>query len=653
MDKTNKAPLPNNATLVSGETLISKKLVKGSILHDKLLEKLKDCFALSYKTMSTFYNQWEKYEKIYDAEAYKCEADKIPEFKFPEAFTQIDTIKTYIKSVLFAQSPMFHIQGVESDDVSSAELIETVIDYQIRNMDVRKVLNTLIQDALLYNIGIIRNEWTEEWGWVQIDDPTFGIIRDFRKVYQGNRASNIEPYNYFPDPRVIASNVNEGEFVGFTYDKSFNDLYKYSAVGQFFNIEYVKEEYASIIDGRIRHNSNVSSILYNNKGESIQGASIYGEQVTGDGDNKDRVEMAQIEIELVPSQYGISDNNIPEKWIFTIANRDTIVQAEQYSCQHGKFSAIPLVPYNDGHSFISKGLISRVEAYQEGESWLFNSHLQNVVRILNNNLVVDPELINVADISYSRPGNIIRTNPGNSGIPVSQGIMQLQVQDVTGTHMIDIESMRGIVQKITGANDNFMGTATASRKTATEVRAMNGMAGTKLSELTADIYAYCIKPWVEQMVANTQQYMNEALVLRIAGKSNINSNKPVQISREDIQGKFDYIMPDITNPPDRMAELALWKEFFMGIAQSPELMQTFDIVQVFMEMAKKANIKNVKDFIRQDTQNKQPTPQQQVASVFGGGSQQQQQSTNISEDPMQNMNTAGESTLEGMFGGIR
>ena len=127
------------------------------------------------------------------------------------------------------------------------------------------------------------------------------------------------------------------------------------------------------------------------------------------------------------------------------------------------------------------------------------------------------------------------------------------------------------------------------------------------------------------MVANTQQYMNESLVLRIAGKSNINGNKPVQISRDDIQGKFDYIMPDITNPPDRMAELALWKEFFMGIAQSPELMQTFDIVQVFMEMAKKANIKNVKDFIRQNQQNTQPTPEQQVASVFGGRSGQQQQ----------------------------
>jgi hypothetical protein len=52
---------------------------------------------------------------------------------------------------------------------------------------------------------------------------------------------------------------------------------------------------------------------------------------------------------------------------------------------------------------------------QEMMSWMLNSHLFNVRAVLNNTLVVNPQMVDMEDLKKKGPGRVIKLKPAAFG----------------------------------------------------------------------------------------------------------------------------------------------------------------------------------------------------------------------------------------------
>src|SRR5690606_10832997 len=100
-----------------------------------------------------------------------------------------------------------------------------------------------------------------------------------------------------------------------------------------------------------------------------------------------------------------------------------------------------------------------VEELQNLIDFLFTSHIANVKRVINDNLVVDPSMVNIHDVLDNKPGKVIRLRRrvwGKGGI--RDVIDQLKVTDVTQGHVQDAVFLQGLLQQFTAATDPVQGT---------------------------------------------------------------------------------------------------------------------------------------------------------------------------------------------------
>src|SRR4029450_4008882 len=111
------------------------------------------------------------------------------------------------------------------------------------------------------------------------------------------------------------------------------------------------------------------------------------------------------------------------------------------------------------HVSSSPGTITHVEALQDYLSWLWNSHAENVGRTLNNQLIVDPPVIETQDLLQPPPGlraRIRREYQGRPGV-LDAALKQLPMVDVTRTHGQDMAGAIDIMQGVAAAPENAQG----------------------------------------------------------------------------------------------------------------------------------------------------------------------------------------------------
>jgi hypothetical protein len=61
-------------------------------------------------------------------------------------------------------------------------------------------------------------------------------------LYEGNTLDNIDPYRYLPDPNYGITDLQRGDFVGWTETVSYSDLLtrERNERGNVFNVKYLK-----------------------------------------------------------------------------------------------------------------------------------------------------------------------------------------------------------------------------------------------------------------------------------------------------------------------------------------------------------------------------------------------------------------------------
>lgn len=592
---------------------------EGKKLHDTVKDFLTKKIEASESEMSRFHSRWAVNEmKVqayitlpdYEKVLKQMNQDKgappvaVP-VVVPFAYAAHSTIVTFLIHTFAGRRPLFPLGTYKDEAVDAARNMEEVIQYQADHARLVKKLWQHFSDIGLYGVGAFWNEWCVKTAMrtsriqvpvTSIDGGTTLQSRRERKkrtVYEGNEVENVDPFLFYPDPRVPMSEVNRrGEFVFYRTFVSKLALKK-MALQEDSGIEYIDK----IPPGSAEMNK--SGTPWSNRSLISGGEPIPGRESLHTPGTEDQAEyfiqLDQGTIEIIPKDLGIDDSETPEKWFFILANKHQVIAAERVDDDHDMHRVAVSEPTGFGYGFGQPAMMDFIAPIQDLISWFVNSHVDNVRLALNNMFIYDPSMIERKDLERPGPGKAIRLKQSAYGQDVKNAVMQLQVFDVTGNHPENVELMMRLGQLMLGFNENVMGVPQqGGRKTATEMRIAGEAAVSRLALLARIISSQSITDLTEQQVLNTQQYLSDEFAMTVLGEN----GRKILVTPEHLVGDFTYVVHDGLLPPDRLALFQIWKEGTEAIAQDQELRATFDLAKMVEYTMELGGARNIEQFRR-------------------------------------------------------
>ena len=124
----------------------------------------------------------------------------IDQIKTPYSRSISDTICTY-NLAIFGGAPPFRIEPTSRDTSrKSARILERRLHHNMRRVGYEQRLYQIFLDNNRYGMAPVANFYGKD----------------------GNVPVNIDPWAYFPDPRVTAQNRHEADFIGLQNMGQFN-----------------------------------------------------------------------------------------------------------------------------------------------------------------------------------------------------------------------------------------------------------------------------------------------------------------------------------------------------------------------------------------------------------------------------------------------
>lgn len=584
-------------------------------LHKKILKEVIDRRNFSARKMTDYHRRWDEQDEVVrayvpetettkkarDGKRFKREFDYIS-LELPYSFAIIMTAHTYWSSVFLSRNPVYQFTARHGEGQDKVMAVEAIMDYQLL---VGKQLPTLynwIYDMAKYGLGIVGNYWDKEEvtvaSYVEQERTILGIgtgkmekvrVEETLIGYEGNKLYNIRPYDFFPDPRVPIFEFQEGEYCGRDTTASFLSL---SADG-YINIPEAQRAG--------RSGSSSGTILTDTEGTSQMERPVQPDEEQGPGVSTAHIH--EMIIRIVPQVWGLDPSRKVEMWVFTISNQDTVIGARPLGLYHNKFP-YAVIEYGMGASeFVKLSMIDVIRPLTDSLSWLFNVHFFNVRKALNDVRVVDPSRITMSDVLRPGAGGVIKLKPAAYGTDPRLALHQLEVHDVTRTHLHDSQFVETMIQRVTGVADNVMGMVNNSgRKTATEVRTSTGFSTNRLKTPAEYASAVGWGPISAMMLQNTQQMYDGEKMFRIAGglvadgKPREDGGNGITVSPDAISGFYDFVPVDGNLPIDRLAQANLWKELLVQLSAVPQLALEWDIGGMLGHVMKMSGERNIDRF---------------------------------------------------------
>ena len=587
-----------------------------SRFHEELRSKIWQRAIESRRVISKRYDSWNEVDKVLTT--YIPLSDKEHSVKdkdsrkpvsiiFPYSYSNLESLLTYMLAA-FGQDPMFQYEGIEDSDTIGAMLMEQVVRLHCIKTKVLLKLHTILRDNFSYGIGIGIPEWVKRYGKVPIkssittiDDlgnETTEQMVDYVDglTFEGNALNNIDPYLWLPDPSVDSSSIQEGEFVGWVErDNYMNMLSEESNDKDIFNVKYLR--------GKTDKRSTLA--IDNSQRETKFGGSprSLNNGMTSTTNPVDNINMY---INLVPKEWNLGSGEYPEKWLFRLSADDIITRCHRTNHYHGMYPMAVASSEFDGYSTTPISRMEILNGLQGVLDFLFNTHIANTRKALNDMFVVDPYLININDLKDPEPGKLIRLRRPAWGHGVKDVVQQLQVNDITRLNIADSTYITQWMDRISKTDQSMSGQVRQSgpeRLTGREFAGTRSSAVSQLQRIAMIVGMQFMQDIGEMFAVHTQQYMTQETVVKITGRyeEQLKAQFGADVTRAkvsplDLAVNYDLVVRDGSIPGGNFSES--WVQLFNIIAQHPELHQSFDITRIFTYIAGQLGAKNVEDFKR-------------------------------------------------------
>lgn len=591
-------------------------LQPSSTLHQKLVKEVYQRALESSTEMSKRYSSWKKVDQTLtayirldeDEETIKSKDDRKPvSIVVPYSYATLETILTYFVSA-FLEDPIFRYLGSGPEDTIGAILLEKVIEQHTTNFKVALNLHTMYRDSLSYGMGVVTPTWDKKWGWkTVVQDAGFMSalfsrfiqtgkerIREECILFEGNRLKNVDPYMFLPDPNVPIHDVQQGEFVGWIEQTNYMKLLELEKNDpNVFNVKYLKD----------MGSQGGSSQFNKSKTESGRGTK-YGVGTTTSGSSTTPIDVIWMYWTLVPKDQKMGSSEYPEKWLVGLAADKVVICAKPLTLNHNMYPVAVCAPDFDGYSSTPVSRLELMYGMQEGLDWLFNSHISNVRKAINDMLIVDPSLINMADLEDPKPGKLIRMRRAAWGRGVQNAVMQLPVTDITRQHITDASVIVDFMQRTSAATDSLSGMVRKSgeRVTAAETTGTRTSALSRLTKAAKIASLQAMQDIGYMFASHTQQLMTQDVWIKATGTWQDVLRKEYGeemklVTPYDIAVDYDIVVKDGSTQGGEYSES--WVEIFRILSQQPQLYQAFDMVRIFKHIARIMGAKDVNEFTMQ------------------------------------------------------
>lgn len=625
----------------------------GSLVHSKLRDMIWDKSQASQRTMESRYESWEKvddsltgYIKLDDVERNRKSNDsrKPVSVVIPVNYATREVLLTYLVSA-FLNNPIIKIDGVGPEDVIGAALMEIVLQQQNSRAKAGLALHTSWMDSLTYGFGAVAVSWDVKTGFKTVlqDDGAIGAfgmlgrifgrqaeqqrIREEAVLWEGNKLENIDPYNYLPDPDVPTHKVQDGSFVGWITRSNRMDLISDETNDpELFNARFLDRLQSGggrstlLVHTRSnRHRNRLKGIAENSEGEPVDVINMY--------------------IKLIPKEFGLGDKDVPEKWFFKLAGDEVILQAQPLGLDHDMFPVAIAVPQYDGYSVSPLSHMEMLQDMQVTVNWLFNAHMMNVSKAVNDVIIVDPSLINIKDLEDPQPGKIIRTRQRGWGKGVGDGIKQLNINDITRGNAADAAFLINTIRDTAGAADSISGIArnTSERVSAQEAMGVRSGALSRLEKMARIIGMQSLQDVGYMEASHVKQLLSEDTYAKIVGRHEqllieeygenvIKHRYPVK--PQDLLVDYDIDVGDgsIVSGEFIQPLIQLWQGL---LSAPPEVQAEYESTRLFSHIMRIAGVRNLDDFKKSQQQQAQALAQAQFDVQPDAQVAQQAQAGNI------------------------
>jgi hypothetical protein len=594
-----------------------KEIRFGTEEHRQVLEAVRQRRKMSFDGMSTRYGAWSDMEERFrayikptagDLKRTDQKRDGKPSYVtlvVPYDYAILLTLHTYITAVFLGRNPVFQYDGRHGETSAQVDAVEAIINYQQMVGEWLVPLYIWLMDGPKYGIGILGSQWVDE-SVVTTEsarEPVsyFGIntgrTRDVRRTiripgYSGHRLFNVRPQDWFPDPRVSISRFQEGEFCGRRANVGWNTIIRRQQQGVYYNIDALKAN-SVMKDSNLRDRGSSQLVLPD---EMETWYVSPGQGTDKSKDIKNNIDLFELEVELIPKTWKLGTSDSPEKWVITVANEAVIVSAEPLGLYHDKFTFDVIEHEVEGYALSKRSLLEVLAPMNDTLSWLFNSHMHNVRKVMNDNLIIDPSGVVVKDFTDPLAGRLIRLKPEAYGKDARAYVHQLQVTDVTQNHLRDSQLVMEMMQRIVGVVENAMGQQSrGGRQTATESRITSNFSVNRMKTNAEYYSAMGFTPLSMKLLQTTQQKYKGDKVFRIAGDL-MNTKQPIKVTAADIAGFYDFVPVDGTLPVDRFAQAMVWKEIFGIVAAGRVPMPGLDMMGLLKHIAFLSGAKDFSQF---------------------------------------------------------
>lgn len=589
-------------------------LKPGSVLSKKICTEVLARAHYSHEKMQARHKSWNQIDRVLTAyvpldvmeKQVKAKDSRKPvSIVVPYAYATLETLLTYLVSQ-FLDGPIFQYSGRGPEDLVGATLMEKLINQQSERTKVALNLHTMFRDSLAYSVGSVACSWEKKISKRSIpqEQGFFSFLGNFMKtgmsrgsmetvIYEGNMLKNIDPYCYLPDPSVSVHEVQRGEFAGwFERSNLLNMLSAESTTKDVFNVKYLK------------HCSGRSGLIQND--QSLRNERFGTEDGRTDSHSVKRpVDTIYMYCKIIPKEWGLGDAEYPEKWYFAVSGDYVVTEARPVGLNHDLFPMAVAAPDYDGYTATPVSRLEIVYGLQETLDWLFSSHIANVRKALNDMLIVDPYLVNMADLENPEPGKLIRLRRAGWGKGVTGAVQQLQVNDVTRQHISDSSYIIELMNRVSASNDSLQGITRQSseRITATEIQGDRSSSLSRLQRMAKVISLQAMQDISYLFAAHTQQLMTQDTYIKVLGdwpdllQSIKDPTRRVKVTPFDMMIDYDIILKDVTDK--NAGNGREWIDLYQIMNQNPMLAQQFDMVRIFKHIATLMGASDVNDFVAQ------------------------------------------------------
>ncbi len=592
-------------------------ITPGSDIHSKIVTEVMSRAQSSYNVMSTRHDSWEAIDKNLTAfispgsiSAAKKDAKRNVKVIVPLTYATLETLLTYMVTAFLSGDAIFNYEGVEDSDVLGGLLLTKIVALDCLHSKVGLNLHTQWRDSWAYGFGAVTPTWVREKGFkttIDKSSPLYNIAgmeiegsgtrrRELTTLFEGNALENINPYTYLPDTNVAIHEVQKREYEGWVDRDNFMSLLDRErwSEGDLFNIKYLRSK---ILSGKSCIFEQARTQREKTMYDKFKGSDTGGVGITTP------IDIIHMYINIIPSDWKLSDSEYPEKWLFEVAADQVVVSAKPLGLDHNRIPTAVCAPDYDGYSVAPISKLEVVYGLQDVADNLFSLHIANVKKAINDMFVVDPSLINIHDLESPSPGKLIRLRSKAWGRGVKDAVMQLSVTDVTKSNIEDVAYITEYIEKATGAVSSLQGMRrkTSERVSATEHRDVRLGAVARLERAAKVVGMQSMWDIAYLFASHTQQLMSKAKYIPTIGdyESRLRDEYKIQGNRykvkpEDILIDYDINIKDSSMPGEE--DPNSWVQMYQIMATNPQLSARFDMVRVFKHIARLLGAKNINEF---------------------------------------------------------